>query len=498
MAIREILVGRRDSKGTARSPRAGRTPARAETAAGRLVNDVHSGLNPTRVARVAAPASLAALREVVRRARDAGRSISVAGGRHAMGGQQFAAGSVLLDTRRLNRVLRFDPARGLIEVEAGIRWPELIAHTARAQEGRAAQVGIRQKQTGADELSVGGALAANVHGRGLTLGPFVGDVESFVLVCADGEARTCSRRENPELFRLVAGGYGLFGIVARVTLRLTARRKLRRVVRLADVEELPALFERRIGEGFLYGDFQFATARETEGFLRRGVFSCYRPVIDSTPLPARQRELSAADWQGLLYLAHADRVRAFELYSRHYLATDGQVYWSDTHQLSTYLDGYHRRLDARLGSRVPAGEMITEVYVPRDALPRFMGAVREDFRRGETELIYGTIRLIERDEESFLAWAKERYACVVFNLCVRHDAAGVARARDEFRQLIDRALEFGGSYYLTYHRWATRRQVLACYPQMPEFLRLKRGHDPAELFQSDWYRHYRAMFADAL
>lgn len=36
-----------------------------------------------------------------------------------------------------------------------------------------------------------------------------------------------------------------------------------------------------------------------------------------------------------------------------------------------------------------------------------------------------------------------------------------------------------------------------CYPQMAEFLRLKR-HDPGEVFQSDWYRHYRQMFADRL
>ena len=54
----------------------------------------------------------------------------------------------------------------------------------------------------------------------------------------------------------------------------------------------------------------------------------------------------------------------------------------------------------------------------------------------------------------------------------------------------------GGSYYLTYHRWATRKQVETCYPQFPEFLRLKRRHDPEERFQSDWYRHYKAMFSD--
>jgi hypothetical protein len=30
---------------------------------------------------------------------------------------------------------------------------------------------------------------------------------------------------------------------------------------------------------------------------------------------------------------------------------------------------------------------------------------------------------------------------------------------------------------------------------MAQFLELKRRHDPNERFQSDWYRHYRRMFA---
>jgi len=57
-----------------------------------------------------------------------------------------------------------------------------------------------------------------------------------------------------------------------------------------------------------------------------------------------------------------------------------------------------------------------------------------------------------------------------------------------FRRLIDLALERGGSFHLTYHRWATARQLLAAYPQLPAFLDAKRAHDPDGLFQSDWYR----------
>jgi len=39
----------------------------------------------------------------------------------------------------------------------------------------------------------------------------------------------------------------------------------------------------------------------------------------------------------------------------------------------------------------------------------------------------------------------------------------------------------------------TREQILRCYPQFPEFLRLKRQYDPEERFQSDWYRHHVAL-----
>jgi hypothetical protein len=264
------------------------------------------------------------------------------------------------------------------------------------------------------------------------------------------------------------------------------------------VAELPSAFESRISKGFLYGDFQFAIDEKSEDFLRKGIFSCYRPVDPATPIPAGQKELSEGDWSGLLYLAHFDKTQAFERYVRHYLTSSGQIYWSDTHQLSTYLDDYHRGLDRRVSAAHRATEMITEIYVPRARLVDFLEEARADFRRNGVNVIYGTIRLIERDGETFLAWAKQPYACTTFNVHVEHTPAGKARAAEAFRRLIEMAIRRDGSYFLTYHKWATRRQVEACYPQFAEFLRRKRQYDPEERFQSDWYRHYRSMFADVL
>jgi FAD/FMN-containing dehydrogenase len=474
-----------------------RPEAFSGSADGLLLNDLHSGLNPTRVHGVVPVATTAEVQDAVRLAARVGKAVCILGGRHAMGAQQFATGAVAIDTTALSRIRDLDTQTGRVVVDAGVQWPDLIAHLVTAQAGCERQWGIAQKQTGADRLTIGGALAANVHGRGLTRPPFVADVEEFTLVDANGELRRCNRAENAELFRLVIGGYGLFGVVTQATLRLVPRHKVRRVVDVITVDRLISAFDERIAAGFEYGDFQFALDPASPDFLHRGIFSCYAPVAPDTPIPTAQRALSEDDWRRLLRYAHVDKKAAWEGYSGHYLATSGQVYWSDTHQLSTYIDGYHEALDRELRAPQPCSEIITEVYVPRARLADFLAEAADDFRRHGVDCIYGTVRLIERDGESFLAWAREPWACTIFNLHTAHTAAGLARTADAFRRLIDMAIRRSGSYFLTYHKYATRDQVLACYPQFPEFLRLKEAYDPERRFESDWYRHYVGMFGRA-
>jgi len=454
-------------------------------ASGAWVNDTHSQLNRTWVDAVRSPRDVDELRRIIR---DSRGSLCVAGGRHAMGGQQFASNTTLLDMSSMSRILGIDATSGIIEVEAGIQWPALV------QSSQSTPWAIRQKQTGADRLSIGGALAANVHGRGLTMKPFIDDVESFTLVDAGGELVECSRARNRYLFALVIGGYGAFGVVASVKLRLSRRTKLQRVVEEQEIDGVMQAFDRRIADGFTYGDFQFSIDARSDGFLRKGVFSCYRPVSDETPMPESRAELNPEDWMKLLYLAHADKDEVYRQYVGYYLSTNGQMYWSDEHQLSFYPEGYHQRIDPRL--QLPAGtEMITELYVPRTKLAEFMHAVADELRARDENVIYGTVRLIERDDESFLAWARQPYACLVLNLHVEHSQAGQEKAAQSFRALIDRAAERDGSYYLTYHRWARRDQVERCHPRFVPFLREKARIDPRNRLQSDWLRHYQAMFA---
>ena len=449
-------------------------------------------MNETTVSEVVRPRSAADIQDAVLRTRESGGSMAIAGGRHSMGGQQFLSGGTLLDMGSLNRVLRVDTERGMVDVEAGILWSDLVPKL-RAIQGRGGlEWGIVQKQTGADRLSLGGAVAANGHGRGLRFQPIVQDVESFTLVDSDGELRECSRSVNADLFRAAIGGYGLLGVITSIRLRLQPWHRLERVVEVFDIERLPDAFRSRIDEGFTYGDFQYMTDETSGGFLRRGVFSCYRPTDAAPPSDnSAQATLSSEDWTKLIHLGHLDKARAFEEYARFYMSTSGQTYDSDDFQLSVYIDGYHAALDAATGAANPCSETITELYVPLESLVGFMYASREMLIAQGANVIYGTIRLIEPERETLLNWAARRYACIVFNLHVEHTPSGMRGAADALRGLIDIALSFGGSYFLTYNRFATGDQLARAYPQFPQFLDYKRRLDPDNVFSSDWYEHYR-------
>ena len=456
------------------------------------VNDIHSSLNETEVAQIITPESIAEAQRAVTGIGDAGHSLSIAAGRHAMGGQQFLAGGTLLDTRHLNRIIKLDAERGVITIEAGIMWSDLVSGLRDMQWDAEQRWSVVQKQTGADRLSVGGALAANGHGRGLTYRPIVQDVDAFEMINPDGNVIRCDRDENADLFGLAIGGYGLFGAITTVDLRLMPAHHLRRVVEVTTIDKLETRVKERIADGFTYGDFQYRTDENSPGFLRDGVLSCYRPVNPAETRNASppQNLLNESAWRQLLYWSHADKARAFDEYAGFYRSTDGQIYDSDTFQLSQYIDHYHHELDRRLGCNVPGSETITELYVPLPELSGFMAAAGTELRRRQANVIYGTIRLIERDDETVLNWARQPYACIVVNLHFDHDPLDIRRISDTLRALIDLAIERDGSYFLTYNRFASRDQLATCYPQFAEFVSSKRQRDPRNVFSNDWFRAY--------
>ena len=457
---------------------------------GIVLNDVQSQLNRTVVKGVLKPESSEQLTKALEQAADSQLNISQAGGRHSMGGQQFGADNLHLDMTSLNKVLDLDTERGLVTVQAGIQWPELIQELFQRQPEDPQPWTIREKQTGVDAVTIGGAVSSNIHGRSLAHAPFVSDVESFKLIDVNGVSQHCSRSENSELFSLVIGGYGLFGLISQVTLRLVRRFKVRRRVKVIKVKDLLENYHRRIEEGFVFGDCQYATFLSGASESHQGVFPCYEPIDLKTPIEANQKQLTAEQWAGFYKLMRSNKRQAFKEYAAHYRSTEGQTYWSDTHQLAGNFDGHRKAVDPSKGT-----EMITEVYLPFQQLNEFLVKTRNDLMQRDADITYGTIRFIKVDKETFLPWAKQDSVCIVCNLHVKQSLEGIQKAKSDFRKIIDRTIQFGDTFFLTYHRWATPEQVSACYPNIRQFFALKRKYDPDELLQSDWYRHYVKHFS---
>ena len=458
------------------------------------LNDVHSQLNPTRVDRLIEVDSTTAVQRALAAARAQGAPVAVSGARHSMGGQQLLSNGWVLDTRPMNRVRNFDTINGHLRVDAGMQWPQMLEFLSTTWDQSGQGWTFLQKQLGADYLTVGGAVAANAHGHPLAYPPFIEDVERMVVVDYDGVPRTASRDENLNLFRVTHGGYGLTGVITEVTLRLIPRRKLERTVTEEHIDDVAVLMRDRATMGHLYGEFLLSVNHESyNDFLRRGVLVTYSRVPAVTPIPLDQRTLTDQEMRDLLARAHDDPYAAMRRVIDYYLSTNGQIYWADQMQMSGYREDRHAAVDQALGG-ARGSDVITELYVPREQLPSFMAAARALLRTG-TPVVHGSVRFVEVDDLSLLPWATRRFACVTLELHVTHSRQEIERTAGIVRELIDEALERQGSFSLAYHRWATAEQVERAYPRFDEFLRLKRVYDPEDRFQSDWYRHYRGLFA---
>jgi hypothetical protein len=111
------------------------------------------------------------------------------------------------------------------------------------------------------------------------------------------------------------------------------------------------------------------------------------------------RELEEESWLQLLVLAYTDRAKAYEKYADNFLSTNRQVYESDTRQLGPYLPDYAASIAQMGGASSKSSLLISELYVLRAELPHFLADTPWDLRASGAVVIYGTVRLIEKDTE---------------------------------------------------------------------------------------------------
>lgn len=146
----------------------------------------------------------------------------------------------LISTRQLKRLHSFDVQSGLLVCAAGISLGELL-------DVFVPRGWFLPITPGTKFVSVGGAIASDVHGKNHHLhGCFSACVDSIELLLADGSQVQCSRTERPELFHATCGGMGLTGLIVAATLRLLRIESAyiqQTTLKAANLEEALQLFE---------------------------------------------------------------------------------------------------------------------------------------------------------------------------------------------------------------------------------------------------------------
>ena len=144
----------------------------------------------------------------------AGRSGVIARGAGRAYGDAAVGAGCTVSLRSLNRMRHFDPETRELTVEAGVTIAEIL--DCFAPRGLFLKV-----VPGTKFVTIGGAIAADVHGKNHHRdGGFGTIVKSLRLAVAGGDILSCSRTENAEVFFATVGGMGLTGVIVEATIEL--------------------------------------------------------------------------------------------------------------------------------------------------------------------------------------------------------------------------------------------------------------------------------------
>jgi FAD/FMN-containing dehydrogenase len=391
--------------------------------------------------------------------------VSIGGGRFSQGGQIGLDGTLFLDLRELDDLLELDVEGRRLRVEAGATW----RHIQEALDPHDLSLQIMQSYA---NFTVGGSLSVNAHGRYVGKGPLVQSVRSFVLVTADGASLRASREENPEVFFGAAGGYGGLGVITEVELELAPNERLVREVERLPLSALRPWFDEHVRgspSAVLFNADLYPPSFEEVATIT------FRRTEKPVTVPERLQPVGGStSLDRLVYWwvseAPMGKQTRSELIDRLRLQSS-PVVWRN----------YEASYDARglePGSREESTYVLQEYFLPPDHLEPFAAEMTEIFTRYGVNVINVSIRHVEPDPDTLLSWApEERFAFVVY---YKQETGQAAQAEVALwtRELVEAALQEGGSYYLPYQIHASSAQLHRAYPRAQEWFALKMQLDP--------------------
>jgi FAD/FMN-containing dehydrogenase len=416
------------------------------------------------------------IRAALAEARAARRPFIASAARHSMGGQSLARDGTVATLDQ--RWLEADAARKVYRVAAGTRWSTVIAKL----DAIGFSPAVMQSN---NDFGVASTFSVNAHGWPVTFSGGGTTARAMTMVLADGTAVSCSRTENADLFRHAMGGYGLFGVITELELDMVPNARLAPTFEEMSGSEIGARFAQQLASDpaiqMAYGRMDVAIDR----FFERALLITYRPTPDQSNLPAVSGSGFISHAARYMFRAQVESDRA-----KHFR------WWVET-DLGPRLEGKATRnrlmnepvitLDDRDPFRT---DILHEYFVAPARFAEFVKACQAVIPASYQQLLNITLRFVNTDRDSVLAYASEPRIAAVLLFSQEKTARGEADMARMTQALIDRVLEIGGTYYLPYRPHATLAQLSRGYPHAAAFAARKRAADPDLLFRNQLWDGY--------
>ncbi|MGG3572968.1 FAD-binding oxidoreductase [Bacillus gobiensis] len=443
-----------------------------------LMTDV-SRLMPVKVKQVTDGSSEATLLDTIKEAKEKNLKVSIAGKQHSMGGHTYYKDGIVLDMTGYNKILEIDKQNKTITVQSGATWNDIQL----AVNPYGLAVKVMQSQ---NIFTIGGSLSVNAHGRDIRYGSLIDTVRSFRLLNADGKIITVNR--DDELFSLVLGGYGLFGVILDVELELTDDELYAMNSRELDYKEYTDYFKENV---LNRPDVRMHLARIStakSSFLKEMYVTDY-VLTDQSALGnynnLKEDELTGITKFSLGLARNTDfgKDAFWNLQKSHFIKESGkQMTRNNVMRSESKFLEYENESNT---------DVLQEYFVPVDHFEAYIDELRSALSAEEFNLVNITIRYVQKNENAVLSYAKSDMFALV--LLINQGLSPAERTETEriVQKIIDVTLNHDGSYYLPYMNYPTNEQMEKAYPRKNEFFKKKLQYDPEERFTNYFYERYK-------
>jgi len=423
------------------------------------------------------PEAMADLQEIVARAPE--RDLIPRGLGRSYGDASLNRGRGVILSHRFDRMLSFDVETGVLHCEAAVSLAEII-------ETFVPRGFFFPVTPGTKFISIGGAIAADVHGKNHHANGSMGEfVLSLRLLTASGEIVHCSRDQNADLFWATIGGMGLTGFVVDAQVRLLPIETAYMSVQNRRARNLDAILEM-----FFESDGQFAYEVAWIDCLSRGQ-SLGRSVMMRAnhaqlhELPPRWRGQPNAFKEGIKpTVPFTFPGFALNAYSMKLFNMGFNAIYPDANKVVP-CDNYFYILDRihhwnRIYGR--RGVVQYQIVLPPESSRTALVEILERLSKANRGSFLAVLKTLGPKSDGLLSFPTRGYTLA---LDLPHTGPDLV---EELQKIDEIVLRAGGRVYLAKDACMRPEHFVEMYPNLERFKAIKARVDPEQRFASSQAR----------